>query len=306
MSDKAVEALSSLTPGGATRRELDRGGRTLRWIEAGEGGPTVLLDAGLATPALTWARVMPILAAHGRVLAYDRAGIGMSDPVGDLTVDSRLADLAALIEQAGAAPCVLVGHSLGGLLAQLAAWRRPDLIAGLVLVDPAHEDTDKQLVPWHFRAADTFFGLTTLVVTADRYNRLNRSTRAAKASELTPDLRVQALFVDAWAACFATQDRVRMNFDEDRAFHRAGARIREERRTARFPDVPVVVLSATTGIPERIRTGFTALQGEVAAAAGGEHIVVPNAGHYIHESKPQIVIDAILRVVEQARQAAKA
>jgi pimeloyl-ACP methyl ester carboxylesterase len=46
-------------------------------------------------------------------------------------------DLVAVLEAVG--PCVLVGHSWGGLLAQLAAWERPDLITGLVLIDPSHE-----------------------------------------------------------------------------------------------------------------------------------------------------------------------
>ena len=44
-----------------------------------------------------------------------------------------------MITSAAAGPCVLGGHSWGGIVAQLLAWRRPDLVAGLVLVDPAHE-----------------------------------------------------------------------------------------------------------------------------------------------------------------------
>jgi len=48
-------------------------------------------------------------------------------------------DLVSVITSTAASPCVLAGHSWGGILVQLLAWRQPDLVARLVLVDPAHE-----------------------------------------------------------------------------------------------------------------------------------------------------------------------
>jgi pimeloyl-ACP methyl ester carboxylesterase len=85
--------------------------------------------------AAAWQRVTPLLAPHVRVVAYDRAGIGGSSPPpgGRVTVDGQVEDLASVITELDAGPCVLAGHSWGGVLVQLLAFRRPDLVAGLVL-----------------------------------------------------------------------------------------------------------------------------------------------------------------------------
>ena len=89
---------------------------------------------------------MPLLAPHVRVAAYDRAGLGGSDPAPGLaTIDRMIDDLASVITGLAAGPCVLAGHSLGGVLVQLLAFRRPDLVAGLVLVDPGHEEMESLL-----------------------------------------------------------------------------------------------------------------------------------------------------------------
>ena len=104
------------------------------------GEPAVVLEAGINHGAASWERVMPLLTPHVRVSAYDRAGIGGSDPAPGLaTIERQIDDLASVITGLGARPCVLAGHSWGGVLVQLLAFRRPDLVAGLVLVDPGHE-----------------------------------------------------------------------------------------------------------------------------------------------------------------------
>lgn len=131
-------------------------GRAVRRVEAGVGGrPAVVLEAGLNNGAASWERVIPLLALHVRVVAYDRAGIGGSAPApGLVTIDRQLDDLASVITGLSAGPCVLAGHSWGGILVQLLAFRRPDLVAGLVLVDPGHEEMDGALprpVRWGWR-----------------------------------------------------------------------------------------------------------------------------------------------------------
>ena len=105
---------------------------------------------------------MPLLAPHVRVAAYDRAGLGGSDPAPGLTViDRQVDDLASVITGLGAGPCVLAGHSWGGILVQLLAFRRPDLAAGLVLVDPGHEEMESHLplpLRWGWRVKRAVFG----------------------------------------------------------------------------------------------------------------------------------------------------
>lgn len=74
------------------------------------------------------------------VVVYDRAGLGGSAPsAGPVVLARQVRDLESVITSAAAGPSVVAGHSWGGILVQLLAWRRPELVAGLVLVDPAHE-----------------------------------------------------------------------------------------------------------------------------------------------------------------------
>jgi pimeloyl-ACP methyl ester carboxylesterase len=104
---------------------------------------------------------MPLLAPHVRAVAYDRAGLGGSAPApGLVTIDRQIDDLASVITGLAAGPCVLAGHSWGGVLVQLLAFRRPDLAAGLVLVDPGHEEMDSALplsIRWGWRTMRAFF-----------------------------------------------------------------------------------------------------------------------------------------------------
>jgi pimeloyl-ACP methyl ester carboxylesterase len=130
-------------------------------VEAGAGEPAVVLEAGLNNGAASWQRVMALLAPHVRVAAYDRAGLGGSDPApGLVTIDRQIDDLASVITGLAAGPCVLAGHSWGGILVQLLAFRRPDLAAGLVLVDPGHEEMESGLplpLQWGMRVTRAVF-----------------------------------------------------------------------------------------------------------------------------------------------------
>jgi pimeloyl-ACP methyl ester carboxylesterase len=82
-----------------------------------------------------------------RVAAYDRAGLGGSAHAPGLaTIDRQIDDLASVITGLAAGPCVLAGHSWGAILVRLLAFRRPDLAAGLVLVDPGHDEMDSGLL----------------------------------------------------------------------------------------------------------------------------------------------------------------
>jgi pimeloyl-ACP methyl ester carboxylesterase len=64
--------------------------RVVRHVEAGAGQQAVVLEAGMNCGAASWQRVMPLLAPHVRVAAYDRAGLGGSAPApGQVAIDAR-------------------------------------------------------------------------------------------------------------------------------------------------------------------------------------------------------------------------
>jgi pimeloyl-ACP methyl ester carboxylesterase len=113
--------------------ELD--GVRLSYSDEGSGQPVVVIH-GVGTSGELWARDLAQLAEDRRLIAYDRRGYGASS---ESPRDWRAhrADAVALVEALGAAPAVLVGYSGGSIVALDLTLERPDLVASLVLLDPA-------------------------------------------------------------------------------------------------------------------------------------------------------------------------
>jgi len=117
-------------------------GTPKRWLEQGEGLPVVLVH-GLPTPPALWRHVAPRLSGT-RVLAFEMTGYGESIPAGegrDLSVGAQADRLNAWLEHLRIERAVLVGHDLGGGVVQIAAVRRPELCAGLLLTNAIGYDS---------------------------------------------------------------------------------------------------------------------------------------------------------------------
>jgi pimeloyl-ACP methyl ester carboxylesterase len=123
---------------------VDIGGRSIHMILMGEdtGQPTVILEAGMATFSSNYSWIQNELAAMTRVVAYDRAGLGWSDPSPEPQDAQQSArDLHAALQSAGIQPpYVVAGHSYGGLVVRAFTGLYPDEVAGMVLVDASHPD----------------------------------------------------------------------------------------------------------------------------------------------------------------------
>ena len=130
---------------------VDIGGYRLRIHCVGSGSPTVVLDSGLGDDYSVWNHVQPDVASLTRVCAYTRAGLGSgraaSDP-GPLprTSGQMASELHTLLANSCVpGPFILTGHSLGGFNVRLFAARYSEEVAGIVLVDAAHEDYNERL-----------------------------------------------------------------------------------------------------------------------------------------------------------------
>ncbi len=146
----AVAGPASFTFAQALDGKFDVGGRRIRLACRGSGYPTVVIDAGLGTAPVedsAWQRIALKTAAVTRVCLYDRAGLGGSDPNPKAVVTSldSAADQERALEAAGLrGPFLLVGHSIGGLHAQVFAMRYPSKVAGLVLVSSTYPGQAKR------------------------------------------------------------------------------------------------------------------------------------------------------------------
>lgn len=125
-------------------RMIDVGGHRMHLLAEGEPGPrpTVVWMPGGHAGGYAMHRLHSLARHRMRSVLVDRPGTGWSDPGPFPRTTAREAvELLTALDRAGEkAPYVLVGHSFGGLLMANAARRRPDLVAGLVLLDPTPPD----------------------------------------------------------------------------------------------------------------------------------------------------------------------
>jgi pimeloyl-ACP methyl ester carboxylesterase len=291
--------LATLVPG-LSVGTLDRSGRRLRWLTAGHGEPPILLVSGAGETSLDWLPVLPQLASVSTVVALDRAGLGLSPPDAGVSIQRQVDDVAAVLDHIG--PAVVAGHSWGGLLVQLVAWRHPGSILGLVLVDPTHEDVFSA-VPLHLRLLSRGLGPgLTLAHALGLFPRLARPMGRKLAELSTNDPELRSAIEAAYLQSYRHRYQVRMIGRENRLADGSRHLVRRARAEASPPDVPLIVLTATTGKPPALLSRSTALLAEVAAAAPrGRQILVENAGHYIHHDRPDAVVDAITTVVAEIR-----
>jgi pimeloyl-ACP methyl ester carboxylesterase len=107
---------------------------------AEDGDPSaqpILLLHGITSFGGTWDWIVPTLAKQFRVLRLDFRGHGASDRApGEYTTDGYVSDAVAAIEQVAGAPCIVMGHSLGGATAAALAQRHADLVVAAVMEDP--------------------------------------------------------------------------------------------------------------------------------------------------------------------------
>ena len=128
------------TPPRGVMIEVD--GRKQRLVCEGiaqPGKPIVVFEAGAYSGAADWGYLQPEVAKNGRTCAYDRAGIGWSEPsTGPRDPASLARELKALLDSAQEpGPYILVGHSMAGLLTRAFISQFPNEVVGLVLIDAA-------------------------------------------------------------------------------------------------------------------------------------------------------------------------
>ena len=287
---------------------IDVGGRLVHVIRDGEG-PVVVFENGPGGMAVDWSLVAPAVAEFGQAFAYDRAGLGWSQPSGGPRDISRLvSELKETLEAAGApAPYVLVGHSYGGLIVRAFAYEYPELGAGLVLVVAAHEDL-LDIYPTEYAAkarslAEQMGKLRGVykLITASGIPALLDLPNPAEG-HLPPALaaaRQAATVMDSSHAVAAT--------DEMAGLAASFEHVRRVRRP--LGDLPVEIIAhgrpvgAEAGVPAgleiAVEEAWQSMQRDLLAISSEAALeVARGSGHDIHLEAPQVVIDAIRRVVK--------
>jgi len=270
---------------------VDVGGHRLHLHCVGSGEPTVLLEAGLGNDVNHWSLVQPAVAEFTRVCAYDRAGLGWSDP-GPLPRDApRVVDeLGRLLERSGESPpYVLVGHSNGGPYVRLYAAAHPERVAGLVLVDPNPENApDCKELPTSTHA---LYGSLVALAPLGIPRLVLPSLFPLEGSALPLEQR------EVHGALRARTSAFRALWSEFKSACAMVASVREAGPPDR--DIPIVFLSSGERPPGAFDA--TPLHREAAEALEAELIVVEESGHWIQLDRPEVVAATIRDVVGSVR-----
>jgi len=128
-----------LRPWAPQHRLVD--GHRLAYVRCGDGEPLVLVH-GITTSSFIWDDLLPILSVHHEVIAVDLLGTGASDrPVpSDCSLSAHADRVMSLVDELGFENIHLVGHDIGGGIAQILSVRHPDRVATLGLVNTVGYD----------------------------------------------------------------------------------------------------------------------------------------------------------------------
>jgi pimeloyl-ACP methyl ester carboxylesterase len=231
--------------------------------------PLVVFESGLGDSSLVWNAVLPEVARFARACAYDRLGLGGSSPAPlENSMAQMVIQLRGALEQVGPKESlVLVGHSLGGLLARLYASDYPAEVAGLVLVDAASEDAAEI---WSLLPAEG-----------------RKKLRAGF------DTGAEHLDFDAF------QEGMALVRARDKA---AGEQPLGERPLIVLTGTKQEAVQVSPQVDARVFEVWLDLQAEmVKLSQNSVEIVTQESGHYVQVDQPDLVVSAVREVVRASR-----
>lgn len=278
----------------APGKRIDIGSTKLHLHATGEGGLTVVLDAGMGGSSLGWALVQPEVSKYARVCSYDRAGYAWSEESpSDRTSRTIAEELHALLHKANLpGPYLLVGHSFGGSNVLLFAHLYPDETAGVILVDSVHEEMlagapEQSATPplWHHpyvQAILSFVG----------YNRCIGPSKEIEAMFKPLPEKIRNAYV-------AQMNKPRYK----RTVAREMACLREslsqlKNANISIGDKPLIVISAGKGVETAEGKAWSLMQKRLVLKSNcSKQIIASESDHMINHHQPQVIIDSILEML---------
>lgn len=280
----------------------DVGGHKLHYYKKGNDGPTVVFESAFDPSGhLQWFNLQQEISKFATTISYDRAGLLWSERGNNPKTGKAMAEeLHVLLEKAGISkPYILIGHSLGGIILRSFISKYPQDVRGVILVDsscPNEEDflsdelytmVSQSRLPSGFLKFANSVGLVRLMFKGmfpnkEEYNYLNT---------LMPAL----LYKSAYGVL---EEQDQMPFLK-----------KEANRITSFDSIPLYVLSASDRdnfdhlfSDEKIKNEFVDAKAKMQKdllklSKDSEQILVPNSSHYINEDQPEVIVEAIKRMI---------
>ncbi|MFS0871909.1 alpha/beta fold hydrolase [Paenibacillus xylanilyticus] len=288
---QSTQDMKSYTPPG---KLYEVSGRNMHLYTAGKGTSTVVMASGWGTPNpyVDFSPLYDRLKSHVKIAVYDRFGYGYSDYTErPRDIDTIVEEVHELLRKSGQRPpYIMVGHSLGSLETVRFAQMYPDEVAGMVMIDggsPEYYSTVEMDTPeWYFDSA-RFLVKTGIART------LLHSDRMMATLVIDPELVAERMKKAATISTLkhAYNDNV---MDEIRRSKINAARVLGNKEEFSFP---LTILTVGSDQPSEGSRAWEADQANFASwSKQGNQQIVPHAQHYIHNSQPDVVAGAILKM----------
>jgi pimeloyl-ACP methyl ester carboxylesterase len=254
-------------------------GVRMHYLCEGTGEPTLVLEAGFDGGTLDWTPVLPALAEHHRVCAFDRLGQDWSDPAPHPRTFGTAADeLHSALETLGVESPVVIGHSLGGALVQVYAAKYE--VSGVILVEGLTSDVVEPVTErlGSYQALDMLGRLGLL-----------RPLGMIGADPAYPlELRQQMIALRSRSSAL-------LNLTDEGAVAAAGAPAELRAAEANLQGPLLVISSEQSDVPGLPQGAFVDAQKALAdRIVNSQYIFIPGAKHhYIMADHSQLVIEAI-------------
>jgi pimeloyl-ACP methyl ester carboxylesterase len=250
---------------GCSPEGVDVGGYRIWMQVAGKGEPTVVFESGGGDDSSAWASVEPQVRAHAQVrtVLYDRAGLGKSDPApGPYAIDHEVGALERALHKCGVrGSVVLVSHSYGGFVSTLMAASDRHVV-GIVFVDAN---------------LGSFFDKAEVDHLLAKYTPQFDALQRAK-----PEL-------------------ARVMIPLMQAYPDTATRVRSVDLPRSLPVIDIVAEKTWADSPEEL-TGMRRAHADFVAASPTREAVFANgSSHYVMRDRPELVVDAIERMVKRVR-----
>lgn len=257
-------------------------------ISGSDSGPPLVLIPGLFGSYFGFRKVVPPLNAAGyRTIVIEPLGVGSSSRPerADYSLTAQANRIALVLDSLDVDSAVVVAHALGAAMGLRLAYRRPDLVRGLVSLDGGPSET--AVTPTFKRMVRLFPWIKLL----GGVGQVRKKTRESMIKSSGDTTWVTDEVVAEYTAGVAR------DLDGTLKAYLAMAAAREPERLApHLAEVPcpVRLIVGAAPHPASVNAADVALlQGSLRAFALDS---IPGAGHYLHEERPDVVVEAVVRL----------
>lgn len=246
--------------------QTDTNQQTFNFEKKGNRSPVVLFESGLGETLEGWKTIQDSVSKVTTTVSYDRIGLGKSSPTEEpRTLENFVTELNSLLKNENIeSPFILVGHSLGGFIIRKFQNTYPEKVFGLIMVDPSHES------------------LFERIYESKPKEQADMMRNGMKGFYANQPIAIQNEFKELSAA-------------------------EKEMKTILLPkNLPITILASYQTppppfSPEDIEIKKELFNDWITRAPQAKLIITTESGHYIHYSEPQIVIEAIIEMVDNVK-----